>query len=173
MTTPGGLVFECAEKRVGATVLLPTNQRQQDNRNSSMGIRRAIHSDVLRIMEIRHLVRENRLSDPNLVTADDCADFITRSEIWVWEEEGVVQAFAAGDDRDGWIWALFVAPDYEGRGIGKALLSMACETLRRAGYTVANLTTAEGTRAERLYRENGWTVATKNSKGEVLFQKRL
>src|SRR5690348_12204788 len=98
-----------------------------------MGIRRAIQGDVARIMEIRHSVRENRLSDPNLLTGKDCAEFIERSEIWVWEEDGIVQAFAAGDIRDGWIWALFVAPEYEGRGIGKALLSMACETLRMRG----------------------------------------
>jgi len=138
-----------------------------------MGIRRAIQSDVARIMEIRHSVRENRLSNPNLVTADDCAEFIERSEIWVWEEAGAVQAFAAGDVRDGWIWALFVAPEYEGRGIGKALLSMACETLRNAGYTVANLSTAAGTRAERFYMENGWTLVSNNRRGELLFNKQL
>ena len=138
-----------------------------------MGIRRAIQSDVARIMEIRHSVRENRLSNPNLVTADDCAEFIERSEMWVWEEDGIVQAFAAGDIRDGWIWALFVAPEYEGRGIGKALLSMACETLRNAGYAVAKLSTAAGTRAERFYMENGWTLVNKNGRGEVLLNKPL
>jgi len=138
-----------------------------------MGIRRAIQGDVARIMEIRHSVRENRLSNPNLVTADDCAEFIERSEIWVREEAGAVQAFAAGDVRDGWIWALFVAPEYEGRGIGRALLSMACETLRNAGYTVANLSTAAGTRAERFYMENGWTLVSNNRRGEVLFNKQL
>jgi GNAT superfamily N-acetyltransferase len=138
-----------------------------------MNIRRAVQSDVARIMEIRHLVHENRLADPYLVTAEDCAEFIERSEIWVWEEEEAVHAFAAGDIRDGWIWALFVAPEYEGRGIGKALLSMACETLRNAGYTVANLSTAAGTRAERFYIENGWTVVNENRRGELLFNKQL
>jgi len=138
-----------------------------------MGIRRAIQGDVARIMEIRHSVRENRLSDPNLVTGKDCAEFIGRSEMWVWEEDGIVQAFAAGDIRDGWIWALFVAPEYEGRGIGKALLSMACETLRNAGYAVAKLSTAAGTRAERFYMENGWTLVNKNGRGEVLLNKPL
>jgi GNAT superfamily N-acetyltransferase len=138
-----------------------------------MGIRRAIQGDVARIMEIRHSVRENRLSNPNLVTGKDCAEFIERSEMWVWEEDGIVQAFAAGDIRDGWIWALFVAPEYEGRGIGRALLSMACETLRNAGYTVANLSTAAGTRAERFYLENGWTVVNNNQRRELLFNKPL
>ena len=57
-------------------------------------------------MEIRHAVRENRLSDPNLVTSADCAAFIEPSDIWVWIEDDPVRAFAAGDTRNGWIWAL-------------------------------------------------------------------
>jgi GNAT superfamily N-acetyltransferase len=150
------------------------NERpSQDDGFEGMAIRRATQSDVARIMEIRRSVRENRLSDPNLVTADDCAEFIERSEMWVWDAEGVVQGFAAGDVRDGWIWALFVAPEYEGRGIGRALLSMACETLRKSGYTVANLSTAAGTRAERFYIENGWTLVNRNGRGELLFNKHL
>lgn len=138
-----------------------------------MDIRRAVQTDIRRIMEIRYSVRENRLSDPNLVTATDCEAFIKRSEIWVWEEDGAVQGFAAGDARDGWIFGLFVAPQYEGRGIGQALLPLACETLRKAGYTIAKLSTVAGTRAERFYRTNGWTTTGKDQKGELVFQKRL
>jgi GNAT superfamily N-acetyltransferase len=136
-------------------------------------IRRAVAADIPRIMEIRHAVFENRLSDPSVVTDAHCTAFIDRSEIWVWCEKGAVLGFSAGDTRDGWIWALFVAPGHEGRGIGRALLPFACETLRRAGYTTATLSTEEGTRAERFYRENGWTAAGKNHKGEVVFTKAL
>lgn len=138
-----------------------------------MGIRRAVPRDVSRIIEIRQSVRENRLSDTGLVTAKDCADFIERSEIWVWEEDDAVQGFAAGDVRDGWIWALFVAPSHEGLGIGQALMPLACETLRKSGYTIATLSTAEGTRAERFYQANGWTLTAKNHRRELLFHKRL
>ena len=138
-----------------------------------MSNRRAIQTDVPRIMEIRHSVRENRLGDPNLVTTTDCVAFIEDSEIWVWEEDGAVQGFAAGDTRDGWIFGLFVAPEYEGRGIGQLLLPLACETLRKAGYTIAKLSTGAGTRAERFYRTNGWTVTGKNQKGELVFQRPL
>ena len=116
-----------------------------------MGIRRTVQTDVPRMMEIGIRVRENRLSDLNLVTAADCAAFMERSEIWVWEEDGAVQGFAAGDTRDGWIWALFFAPGCEGFGIGQALLPLACETLWRARYTTATLSIVEGTGAERFY----------------------
>jgi GNAT superfamily N-acetyltransferase len=139
----------------------------------SANIRRAVPADITRIMTIRHAVRENRLSDPNSVTAVDCAAFIDRSEIWVWVEEGLIQGFGAGDVRDGCIWALFVAPGHEGRGIGRALLRLACETLRDSGYSVATLSTDEGTRAERFYRTDGWTETRKNQKGELVVEKRL
>ena len=106
-------------------------------------------------MEIRHSVRENRLSDPNLVTATDCKAFIERSEIWVWDEDGAVQGLAAGDTRDGWIFGLFVAPEYEGRGIGQALLPPACDTLRKTGYTIAKFEYRRG-HACRTVLPNKW-----------------
>ena len=136
-------------------------------------IRRATHADIARIMAIRHAVRENRLSDPNVVTAADCARFIDRAEIWVWVAEGVVQGFSAGDPDNGEIWALFVDPGHEGRGIGRALLAQACATLRSAGHGAATLGTDAGTRAERFYRTAGWIDGGTNAKGEVVFRKAL
>jgi ribosomal protein S18 acetylase RimI-like enzyme len=101
--------------------------------NMSGNTRRAVPADISRIMAIRHAVCENRLSDPNSGPPPDCAAFIDRSEIWVWVEEGLILGFAAGDVRDGWIWALFVAPGHDGRGTGRALLRLACESLRNSG----------------------------------------
>jgi GNAT superfamily N-acetyltransferase len=124
-------------------------------------------------MAIRHAVRENRLSDPNAVTAADCAAFIDRAEMWVWVEDGMIQGFSAGDPCNGDIFALFVDPAYEGRGIGRALIAMACATLRAAGHDAATLSTQPGTRAERFYRANGWTTAGTNRKGELVFRKPL
>jgi hypothetical protein len=56
--------------------------------------------DIPRIMEIFHGIHENRLRDPRSVTAADCAGFIDRAEMWVWED-GQIQGFSAGDPRDG------------------------------------------------------------------------
>jgi GNAT superfamily N-acetyltransferase len=141
--------------------------------NRTTAIRRAIHADIPRIMTIRHAVRENRLSDPNSVTAADCVAFINRSEMWVWVEDGLIQGFAAGDPGNGQIFALFVDPNREGRGIGRALLPLACATLRNAGHSIATLSTDPGTRAERFYRADGWTATGVNGKGEIVFEKRL
>jgi ribosomal protein S18 acetylase RimI-like enzyme len=135
--------------------------------------RKAVHADIRRIMEIRHAVRENQLSDPNSVTAADCAAFIDRAEIWVWVESGRIQGFAAGDPRDGSIFALFIDPAHEGRGIGRALLALASGTLRAAGFETATLSTDPGTRADRFYRANGWIEIGRNAKGEIVFQRQL
>ena len=135
--------------------------------------RRATHDDVPRIMEIRHSVHENRLRDPTSVTAADCAAFIDRTEMWVWVEDGQILGFSAGDPRDGSIWALFVDPANEGRGIGRALLALACDTVRFAGFDTATLNTEPGTRADRFYRLNGWVETGRSAKGEVVFQRRL
>ena len=136
-------------------------------------IRRAVATDIPAMMQIRQAVRENRLVDPGSVTAEDYAGFITHSEIWVWTEQGRILGFAAGDTRDGGIWALFVAPGHEGRGIGRALLARACGTLRDAGFARATLSTTEGTRAEGFYRADGWRATGRNARDELVFAKEL
>ena len=133
-------------------------------------IRRARPDERERITEIRFAVLENRLSDPSLVTDADYAWFEEHPGIWVWEESGHILGFSAGDTRDGTIWALFVDPACERRGIGRALLAAACETLRCAGHRTAMLTTDSGTRAERFYRAAGWKIVGTSTRGELIFR---
>ncbi len=95
-------------------------------------------------------VRENQLSAASVSKVETTADWIfENATFWVWEEAGAVQGFSVADPRDGTIFGLFIHPDYEGRGLGRALLPLACEDLRAAGFAVATLTTGPGTRAER------------------------
>jgi GNAT superfamily N-acetyltransferase len=136
-----------------------------------MSIRLATAADIPRLMVIRESVRENRLSDPSVVPASDYAEFIAHSGIWVWEDQGRILGFSAGDTRNGWVWALFVDPDHEGRGIGRALLPEACASLRRAGHRTLKLSTAPGTRAERFYLADGWRPTGRSAHGEIIFEK--
>jgi len=133
-------------------------------------IRRARRDERERITEIRFAVQENRLTDPSLVTDEDYAWFEEHPGIWVWEESGQIVGFSAGDRRDGTIWALFVDPASERRGIGRALFEAACKTLRRAGHRTAMLTTDAGTRAERFYRAAGWKIIGNSTRGELIFR---
>jgi GNAT superfamily N-acetyltransferase len=137
-------------------------------------IRPATRADIPRLFEIRDGVGENRLTDPGTVTEADAARFIDAGALWVWQEPaGLVAGFSAGEVRDGSVWALFVAPGHEGKGIGRALLSRACDSLREAGHREAWLTAEPGSRAERHYRAAGWTANGRSQKGELIFRKML
>lgn len=137
-------------------------------------IRLATTADTPRILEIRHSVGENALRDPGAVTEADLRWFIDQGAFWVWQDAGGETTGVAGSDpRDGSIYALFVAPGHEGKGIGRALLTRACEALRAAGHQEAWLTTAPGTRAERHYRADGWRVGGTRADGELIFRKPL
>ena len=137
-------------------------------------IRRATLADRPRITEVRLAVRENRLSAASQAKVDRTADWIfEHGTFWVWEEAGAVQGFSVADSRDGTIFGLFIHPDYEGRGIGRALLPKACEDLRAAGFSAATLTTGPGTRAERFYRTNGWQEIGRLADGQINFRKPL
>ena len=137
-------------------------------------IRKATPDDRGRISEVRNAVRENRLAAGNVAHVATTADWIhANGTFWVWEEQGAVQGFAVADVRDGTIFGLFVHPDFEGRGIARALLPLACDDLRRAGHATARLTTDPGTRADRFYRRNGWTDTGRRENGEIVFERPL
>jgi GNAT superfamily N-acetyltransferase len=135
-------------------------------------IRKATSTDRLRISEIRFAARENRASNPALI--ESLTDWVfDNSTFWVWEEDGAIQGFSAADPRDGSICALFVHPLYERRGIGRALLSLACDILKESGHATAVLTTETGTRAERFYRTDGWTEVGRKEDGQIILQKSI
>jgi len=144
-----------------------------------MHLRQATLADILRLMEIRALVRENRLVTPGLVTVADYEWFVANGPTWVAETTAGpgarphVVGFAAGDPRDGTVWALFVDPAAEAQGVGRRLLARVCETLAEQGHEEANLSTAPGTRAERFYRADGWAEVGRTRAGELRFRKRL
>src|SRR5262249_37320663 len=135
-------------------------------------IRRATRADRPRISEIRFAVRENRPSNP--LAIGTLTDWLfENSTFWVWDEDGAIQGFSAADPRDGSICALFIHPSYERRGIGRALLALACDLLKDRGHVTAMLTTAAGTRAERFYRAGGWTELGRKANGQIVFQKSI
>lgn len=137
-------------------------------------IRKAVAADHDRITEVRNAVRENQLSEVNVGRVAETARWIyDNGTFWVWEEQGAVQGFAVADIRDGTIFGLFVHPDYEGRGIARTLLPLACADLRAAGHLQARLTTGAGTRAEGFYRRDGWNEIGRQQDGQIIFEKSL
>jgi GNAT superfamily N-acetyltransferase len=133
-------------------------------------VRRATADDIADLMALRLSVRENRLSDPGQVTAEDCLAYVRRGHMWVWEEDQEILGFSASTCETGWIWALFVRPGHEGRGIGRALFAVACDALTDAGMRTLTLSTDPDTRAADFYRAAGWRERGRTPEGELIFE---
>ena len=66
-----------------------------------MVFREAKRSDIQQIQRVRNSVKENSLSNPNLVTDEDCELFITqRGKGWVCEIDSIIIGFAIVDLMD-------------------------------------------------------------------------
>ena len=136
-----------------------------------MIFREAQIEDIKKIQVVRNSVKENVLSDPGLVTDKDCEDYITqRGKGWVCEIDNSVVGFAIADLEQHNIWALFLQPGYEGKGIGKKLHNIMLEWYFSKTKEKAWLGTAPHTRAEIFYRKCGWKEVGKHGKGEIKFE---
>jgi ribosomal protein S18 acetylase RimI-like enzyme len=77
----------------------------------------------------------------------------------VIEDDGVVAGFSRlGPSPDiGEVYAIYLDPEYWGRGLGRVLLEASEERLRRMGFEEAVLWVLEGNeRARGLYEAAGW-----------------
>jgi GNAT superfamily N-acetyltransferase len=136
-----------------------------------MGLRLARLADIEAMHAVRLAVRENRLSDPAKVTPEHYRAMLQEhGRGWVHEIDGKVVAFAVGDHRRRNIWALFVAPGFEGRGIGRALHERMVQWLFSRSAEPLWLCTEPNTRAERFYAKAGWQTRGAGRNGEVRFE---
>lgn len=120
-------------------------------------LRRATHADIPAMSRIRLAVTENALRDPTRITVAMYEDYLERSgRGWVAEAGGAIVGFSYADNVNASIWALFIQPGREGRGLGKALLAQATDWLFEQGHDCIRLTTGAGTRADRFYAAQGW-----------------
>lgn len=134
-------------------------------------IREARGEDVPAMNHLRLQVRENVLSDPARVTTEMVADAISSAgRGWVFEQNGVILGFSIALIEEPSLWALFVLPGCEGRGIGHALHEAAVAWLWSQGATRIRLSTDPGTRAEAFYRARGWRETGRLANGEIRFE---
>ena len=135
-----------------------------------MHFREATTADIPQIQLVRNAVREHVLSDPTLVTDADCEEFITRrGKGWICEIGNAVVGFSVADLHDNNIWALFVDPAYEGRGIGYKLHQLMLDWYFAQNKEHVWLSTEPGTRAEAFYRKAGWRKVGTHGRNEVKF----
>ncbi len=136
-----------------------------------MTIREATIQDISQIQIVRNAVKENTLSNPNLVTDDDCREFITvRGKGWVSIVDDKLVGFAIVDMQDNNIWALFLLPEYEKKGIGLKLHNTMLDWYFIQTQKNVWLGTSPNTRAEKFYRRAGWKEIGTHGKGEIKFE---
>jgi GNAT superfamily N-acetyltransferase len=135
-----------------------------------MRVRVATAADIPLMHRLRMSVRENRLANPASVQPADYTGRLTSGRGWVCELDDEVVGFAVADQVTASVWALFVHPAYEGRGVGRALHAEVVRWLFARGLDRIRLSTETGTRAERFYTALGWTAVGRQANGELLFE---
>jgi GNAT superfamily N-acetyltransferase len=139
--------------------------------NTTLYYREALPQDILAIQQVRNAVQENKLSNPGLITDTMVAEFMfERGKGWVCMDGEQLAGFAIADLVKENIWALFLDPAYQGRGIGKRLQQLMLDWYFAQGKSTVWLGTEPGTRAAGFYGQTGWTPAGMHGSGEIKFE---
>ena len=136
-----------------------------------MLIRNATPADLSICMDIRGRTKQNAIPKEVLeslgITVESWTVAMNEGNIIgnVSEVEGNVVGFTYGDTQTGEVLVLAILADYEGKGIGKALLETMVGRLKDLGHQRLWLATASDPemRSHGFYRKLGWT-----STGEFL-----
>ena len=138
-------------------------------------------TDVEALFEVRARTRQNPLSRAALaqlgITPESTASALRSGKIvgFVCTCDGGVVGFCSGDVGSGEVLVLAVLPEYEGRGIGKRLLSDVVARLRRGGAQRIWLAAAADptVRAHGFYRYMGWRpTGESTSNGDEILELR-
>jgi len=136
-----------------------------------MEFREARPQDISKLMEIRFAVTENVLNNPSLVTEKICEEFLfNRGKGWVCVVNDELLGFAIADLKEQNIWALFVHPEHEGKGIGKSLHQIMLDWYFDQGKQWVWLGTTPKARAEGVYQKQGWIQKGVQVNGEIRFE---
>ena len=131
-------------------------------------LRAAQPADTAALLHVRTAVHENHLSLAELAERGITADALTAllagtpASAWVAEDAaGAVLGFAMVDLDQASLFALFVLPTHEGRGIGSALLGTAIAAARARGLASLTLTTDRTLPWNApFYARNGFVMLT-------------
>lgn len=97
-----------------------------------------------------------------MIAAEPCA--------WVAVESEMVVGFSMIDQEEGSLFAAFVLPSHEGRGVGRSLVNEAEKHLF-ARHGVCWLETGSKTRAADFYRRLGWSNEQDAGNGDIRLEK--
>jgi GNAT superfamily N-acetyltransferase len=134
-------------------------------------IREAGLEDIDEMHRIRLSVKENILTNPDLVKKDDYVKYIsTPNKGWVCMADEKIAGFAIVNREEHNVWALFVDPVFERIGIGRLLNNQLIEWYFKQTDHPLWLSTEPGTRAESFYRKAGWIYSGAHGAREIKFE---
>ncbi len=136
-----------------------------------MNIRTATVKDIPALSHVRLSVKENIINNPLLVTESDYVKYLTTNgKGWLCEIDNAVTGFAIIDTADNNIWALFVHPDYDKKGIGRKLHDNMLDWFFGQCNDDLWLSTSPETRAEQFYTKAGWRATGITKSDEIRFE---
>ena len=149
--------------------------RVADKEPVPIKIRSAEPRDVEGIFQVRTSVTENTLTAAQLaafgITKASITEMILSAPCaWVAVDAEKVVGFSMIDVDEGSLFAAFVLPSYEGKGLGRKLVQAAEDALFERHQT-AWLKTGKTTRAAGFYRHLGWVNETDVDGVEIRLEK--
>jgi ribosomal protein S18 acetylase RimI-like enzyme len=133
-------------------------------RNKRVRFREITAADVPALFRVRPRTRENALTHEELERLGINPQSVTESlglstKGWVCDDSGEVVGFSMADRATGEFLVIAVLPEYEGKGVGGRLMTLAEEWLAASGCERAWLSTDLDTslRAYGFYRKRGWS----------------
>lgn len=128
------------------------------------------------VFHIRTSVRENHLSLEQMATMGITPEAIREAIAaepcaWLAEADGKAVGFAMVDAEEGCVFAVFILPEWEGRGLGRRLMAEAEASLFRRHETIW-LETDGRSRASGFYTHLCWKPAVNYENGDVRFEKK-
>ncbi|MEM6839772.1 MAG: GNAT family N-acetyltransferase [Cyanobacteria bacterium P01_C01_bin.120] len=138
-----------------------------------MLVRVAQSTDIETMFDIRTSVTENHQSREEIaalgITPDSIAEMLaTDCRAWIAELEGQSVGFAIANATAATILGMFVLPEFEGRGAGRALMQAAETWLWSEGLDKIWLLTGNdpSLRAYGFYQHLNWTLTEIIAEGD-------
>lgn len=133
--------------------------------------RQAQLKDWEALMRVRLAVEENVLQNTALVTYGHYHAILAAGGCgWVCEAAGEIVGFSIVDLAKRNVWALFILPAHEKKGIGKQLHRLMLDWSFGQGIDKLRLSTDPGTRAAHFYETAGWQNKGMQPDGEMHFE---